>query len=172
MQRFGGFGGQAHITYGMKKLIFSIYVLFLVVLIGMSGCKEKEHQSLMQGVIVGLNYGSCATCGGFYINRSNDTVKTSASYYVLNWPDALDSVIDQYYTQYNKDHSPIYVSFDWQPVGQTMVSNAAGQLDQGYRHSIKMMAVTGPAVRHLQRLGARGCLPRLWLPFQRHIQTG
>jgi hypothetical protein len=99
----------------MKKRILSIFVLSLGVLIGTQACK-KEHQSMMQGVIVGLNYGACATCGGFYINRSNDTVRDSASYYVLGWPDALDSVINQYYTQYNKNHSPIYVSFDSQPV--------------------------------------------------------
>jgi hypothetical protein len=111
-------------SYRMKKYIFNVIVLFLGALIGTSGCK-KEHPSMTQGVIVGWNLGSCVTCGGFYLNMSNDTARGSATYYVLNWPLAADSLIDQDATQYNKNHLPIYVSFDWQPVGVTSPPDAA-----------------------------------------------
>lgn len=96
----------------MKKLVFGLFALFPTV-IGTPGCK-KGHQFMSQGMIVGWNYGSCAICGGFYLNMSDDTVKDSSTYYVINWADGLDSVINQYAVQYNRNHSPIYVSFDWQ----------------------------------------------------------
>jgi hypothetical protein len=102
-------------TDGMKKYIYIAFVFFLGVLIGTPGCK-KEHQSMNQGVIVGWNDGACVTCGGFYINTSNDTIRDSTSYYVLNWTDAVLSVINQYSAQYHRNHLPIYISFDSQPV--------------------------------------------------------
>jgi hypothetical protein len=106
----------------MKNFIFSIFVLFLGVLPGTLGCK-KGHQFMNQGVIVGWNYGSCATCGGFYLNMSNDTVRDSSTYYVLGWSDATFPIVNQYSTQYNQNHSPIYVSFDWQHVNLNVPSN-------------------------------------------------
>lgn len=66
------------------------------------------------GVIVGWNYGACVTCGGFYLNLSNDTTINANTYYVVNHADNLNSIIAQYFIQYNKDHLPIYVSVDWQ----------------------------------------------------------
>jgi hypothetical protein len=114
-QRLGGFGSQVNITHCMKKSIYIAFVVLLGVLIGTPGCK-KEHQLMNQGVIVGWNDGACVTCGGFYINTSNDTIRDSTSYYVLNWPDAVLSVINQYSAQYHKNHLPIYISFDSQPV--------------------------------------------------------
>ena len=108
----------------MKKHILSVFVLFLGVLIGSPGCK-KEHQSMTQGVIVGWNYGTCVTCGGFYVNMSNDTAKGPATYYVENWSDAADSIIGLYATQYNKNHKPIYVSFNSQPASLNVPSAPA-----------------------------------------------
>jgi hypothetical protein len=99
----------------MNKLVFSVFVLSLGLLIGAPGCR-KRHEFRSEGVIVGWNDGACSTCGGFYVNISADTVKDSSSYYVLNYSDALTSVIVQYSTQYHQDRSPIYISFDWQPV--------------------------------------------------------
>jgi hypothetical protein len=108
----------------MKNFIFSIFVLFLGVLPGTLGCK-KGHQFMNQGVIVGWNYGSCVTCGGFYVNMSNDTVKGPATYYVLNWSDAAQPLISGYFSQYNKNHLPTYVSFDWQPVSLNVPGDPA-----------------------------------------------
>lgn len=98
----------------MKKLLFGLFVLFTAFVTWLPGCK-KGHQFMNEGVIVGWNYGSCATCGGFYLNMSNDTVRDSSTYYVLDYPEGLNPIITQYFTQYNKNHLLIYVSFDWQP---------------------------------------------------------
>jgi hypothetical protein len=76
----------------------------------------KKDQPLSNGVIVGLNYGSCMTCGGFYINLSNDTAINLNTYYVLNYSDNLIGLINQYYIDFNKDQKPIYVSVSWQPI--------------------------------------------------------
>ncbi len=76
----------------------------------------EKDQPMSNGIIVGLNYGACATCGGFYLNLSNDTAINSNTYYVLNYPNNLDGTINQYYANYNKNHSPIYVSISWQPI--------------------------------------------------------
>jgi hypothetical protein len=75
-----------------------------------------KDQSLSNGIIVGWNYGSCPQCGGFYLNLSNDTAINPNTYYVLNYSDNLNGIINQYSSDYNKDHNPIYVSVSWQPV--------------------------------------------------------
>jgi len=69
-------------------------------------------------VIVGWNDGYCATCGGFYLNLSNDTARNSNTRYALNYSDNLIPIINQYSTRYHKDHAPIYVSVSW-----TSISN-------------------------------------------------
>jgi len=76
----------------------------------------KKEQPLSNGIIVGLNYGACVTCGGFYLNLSNDTAINPSTYYVLDYPENLNGIINQYYADYNKNHKPIYVSVSWQPV--------------------------------------------------------
>ena len=90
------------------------HVAFLAALIMIASC--KKDQLLNNGVIVGWNYGYCATCGGFYLNLSNDTVKNSSTYYVLNYSDSLNQVISQFSAEYSKNQAPIYVYVIWQPV--------------------------------------------------------
>lgn len=63
---------------------------------------------------MGWNYGACATCGGFYLNLSPDTTISSSTYYVLDYPVALNGEIAGFFAQYNKNHLPIYVSVNWQ----------------------------------------------------------
>jgi hypothetical protein len=87
----------------------------LILVIGLIASCSKD-QSMSNGVIVGLNYGSCVTCGGFYLNLSNDTTINPNTYYVLNYSDNLNGIINQYYTNYNENHKPIYVSVNWQPI--------------------------------------------------------
>jgi hypothetical protein len=76
----------------------------------------KKDQLMNNGVIVGWNYGACAMCGGFYLNLSNDTVKNSNTFYVLNYPDSLTQIINQFSSEYNKNQAPIYVFVNWQPI--------------------------------------------------------
>lgn len=75
-----------------------------------------KDQTMSNGILVGLNYGSCVTCGGFYLNLSNDTAINSNTYYVLNYSDNLNGIINQYYMDFIKNHPPIYVAVSWQPV--------------------------------------------------------
>ena len=77
---------------------------------------RKKDQPLSNGIIVGLNCGACATCGGFYLNLSNDTAINLNTYYVLNYSDNLNGIISQYSTDFNKNHTPIYVAVSWQPI--------------------------------------------------------
>lgn len=86
-----------------------------------AGC-AKTRPFMNQGVIVGWNYGACSTCGGFYLNLSNETTINANTYYVLNYSDNLTAAIDQYSVQYNKLHAPIYVDVDWQPASKTSPS--------------------------------------------------
>jgi hypothetical protein len=67
-------------------------------------------------VIVGWNNGFCATCGGFYLNFSNDTTRNANTYYALNYSDNLNDIVNQYSNEYNRNHMPIYVSANWQTV--------------------------------------------------------
>ena len=89
--------------------------LAFILTISLTVSCEKD-QSLSNGVIVGLNYGSCAQCGGFYLNLSNDTSINLNTYYVLNYSDNLNGIISQYSTDFNKNHTPIYVAVSWQPI--------------------------------------------------------
>ncbi len=112
----------------MQKLILGLFVLFPGLVTLTPGCK-KGHPLMSEGVIVGWNYGSCATCGGFYLNMSNDTVRDSSTYYVLGYPEGLNPIINQYFTQYQKNHAPIYVSFDWQPASLNIPYAAANWIE-------------------------------------------
>jgi hypothetical protein len=73
-------------------------------------------QLMDNGLIVGWNYGYCSTCGGFYLNLSDDSTINSDTYYVLNYSDALTPTILQYSKQYNKNHNPIKVLVSWDPI--------------------------------------------------------
>ncbi len=84
-----------------------------------AGCR-KGHAFMSEAVIVGWNYGACATCGGFYLNISSDTSRDSTTYYVINYSVSLNAVISQYSLQYTKNRSPIYVFVDWQPARKTI----------------------------------------------------
>ena len=90
------------------------FLAFILVISLIASC--KKDQSVSNGVIVGLNYGSCATCGGFYLNPGNDTAINSNTYYVLKYSDDLDGIMEQYSNDYNKNHMPIYVSVSWQAI--------------------------------------------------------
>jgi hypothetical protein len=90
------------------------YLAFVIVLTMIVSCK-KDH-FMNNGVIVGWNYGFCATCGGFYLNLSNDTAINSNTYYVINYSDNLTGLINQYSNEYNKNHTPIFVSVNYVPV--------------------------------------------------------
>jgi hypothetical protein len=90
------------------------FLTFILAISSIVSC--KKDQSMSNGIIVGLNYGSCAQCGGFYLNLSNDTAKNSSTYYVLDYPENLNGIINQYYNDYNMNHKPIYVSVSWQAV--------------------------------------------------------
>jgi hypothetical protein len=87
------------------------YLAFVVVFIMIDSC--KKDQSMSNGVIVGWSYGVCATCGGFYLNLSNDTAKNANTYYVINYSDNLNNMITQYSNEYSKNHMPIEVSVNW-----------------------------------------------------------
>jgi hypothetical protein len=104
----------------MKRMVIELFALLLFVLSTITSCR-KEHKFMNEGVIVGWNYGFCSTCGGFYLNLSNDTVINANTYYVLNYSKALTSVIAQYANQFNKNHLPINVYVDWLsiPIGQS-----------------------------------------------------
>jgi hypothetical protein len=61
-----------------------------------------------------MNYGACPTCGGFYLNLSNDTTMNADTYYALNYSESVTATINQLDSEFNHDHEPIYVSVDWQ----------------------------------------------------------
>ncbi|HVM86645.1 MAG TPA: hypothetical protein VMT76_00555 [Puia sp.] len=94
----------------MKSYNIIIPFLFFAAL---TGCSKTNH-FMNEGVIVGWNYGYCATCGGFYLNSSNDTVKNAGTYYVLNYSASLTETINKLDSAYNHDNKPIYVSVSWQ----------------------------------------------------------
>lgn len=76
------------------------------------------------GVIVGWNNGYCITCGGFYLNLSNDTARNAHTYYVLNYSQSLTPIVIRLNRQYNKNQAPIYVFVDWQPVTDSLYPDA------------------------------------------------
>ena len=90
------------------------YLVFLFALIMIFS--YKKDQLIDNGVIVGWSYGSCAICRGFYLNLSNDTVRNSNTFYVLNYPDSLIQIINQYSSDYSKNQTPIYVYVNWQAI--------------------------------------------------------
>jgi hypothetical protein len=91
------------------------------IFLGVAGSCKKDN-FMNNGVIVGWNYGYCATCGGFYLNLSNDTAINSNTYYVINYSDNLTGKINQYSNEYNKKHAPIFVSVNYIPVSGTQTN--------------------------------------------------
>jgi hypothetical protein len=102
----------------MKKFI-CIFAIFISATLLLTSCK-KDHTWKSSGIIVGWNNGYCVTCGGFYLNLSNDTTRSSNTYYVLNYSPSLTRVITELYQQYNKNQQLIYVLVDWQPAADSL----------------------------------------------------
>jgi hypothetical protein len=102
----------------MKRIIFisAIIVCFLF-----NYCSKSEQLTNV-GIIVGWNYGYCSTCGGFYLNRSNDTTMNSKTYYALNYSSSLNDVVEKLNDEYAKNLKPIYVYVEWQPVNLVVPS--------------------------------------------------
>ena len=109
----------------MRKL----KAITLAALITAIGCTKQSSDALKPAQIVGWNEGACATCGGFYVNFSNDTTINTNPYYVLNYPDALLVTVERYYTAYHEHRSPIAISLD------------SVSVQNGYFHWIRATAI-------------------------------
>jgi hypothetical protein len=67
-----------------------------------------------QGVIAAWSAGSCQTCGGFYINLSNDTILSPHTYYILStYAPSLNATIQNLMSTAFKTHKAVYVSLNW-----------------------------------------------------------
>jgi hypothetical protein len=78
-----------------------------------SGCSKKE-KFMNQGVIAAWSEGACQTCGGFYVNLSNDTTITPHTYYIINtYPQSLNATIQNLMTTAFNTRKEVYISLDW-----------------------------------------------------------
>ncbi|HSZ85269.1 MAG TPA: hypothetical protein VK787_04525 [Puia sp.] len=78
-----------------------------------SDCRKSQQEQENLGVIIGWNYGACATCGGFYFNPSNDTVKNPGTLYALTYTDSLTGIIERLENAYAGNLRPIFVYVGW-----------------------------------------------------------
>ena len=112
----------------MKRITFysMIMICFLF-----NDC-NKSQQFTNLGVIVGWNYGSCMMCGGFYLNRSNDTTMNSKTYYALNYSSSLNDVVEKLSAEYAKNLKPIYVYVEWQSLDSVVLGAPANWVHVTY----------------------------------------
>ena len=88
--------------------------VYILILSSLFFCKKDVQGT--NGQIVGWNSGYCATCGGFYINFSNDTGITGSTRYALNYDASVQPLVAQFYSNFTKNHQPIPIFFDYTPV--------------------------------------------------------
>jgi hypothetical protein len=91
---------------------FKIITLFIFATLIIE-CK-KEEKFMNQGVIAAWSEGACQTCGGFYVNLSNDTTITPHTYYIIStYSPSLNGTIQSLMTTAFKTHKAVYVSLNW-----------------------------------------------------------
>jgi hypothetical protein len=86
-------------------------ILAIIACIFFNCCKKSLP--LPAGVIVGWNRGYCMTCGGFYINLSNDTTLNANTYYAINCSSSAQNEVDSLNTKYESSLKPIKVYIQW-----------------------------------------------------------